>query len=71
VACFTSVHRAPDAEFAEEAPYTLALIDLDEGVRLLGRILGSLDLVEFGAGVAVTFGERIHGASLPAFRLAR
>jgi uncharacterized OB-fold protein len=35
---FTVVHRAP-AEYREEAPYVVALIDLDEGVRLMTRLV--------------------------------
>ena len=36
---FTVVHRAPP-EFADEAPYVVALIDLDEGVRMMSRLVG-------------------------------
>jgi uncharacterized OB-fold protein len=33
------VHRAPP-EFAAEAPYVVALIDLDEGPRMMSRLTG-------------------------------
>jgi uncharacterized OB-fold protein len=36
---FTVVHRAPSAELKAETPYVVALIDLDEGVRVTGRLL--------------------------------
>ncbi len=36
---FTVVHRAPSAELKPETPYTVALIDLVEGVRVTGRLL--------------------------------
>ena len=36
---FTVVHRAPP-EFAGEAPYVVALIDLEEGPRMMSRLLG-------------------------------
>jgi uncharacterized OB-fold protein len=35
---FTVVHRAP-ADFREEVPYVVALIDLDEGVRMMTRLV--------------------------------
>jgi uncharacterized OB-fold protein len=36
---FTVVHRAPPG-FASEAPYVVALIDLEEGPRMMSRLLG-------------------------------
>jgi uncharacterized OB-fold protein len=35
---FTVVHRAP-AEYRDEVPYVVALVDLDEGVRLMTRLV--------------------------------
>jgi uncharacterized OB-fold protein len=35
---FTVVHRAP-AELRAEVPYVVALVDLDEGVRLMTRLV--------------------------------
>ena len=34
------VHRTLDPEFVREAPYVIAAIDLDEGVRIVGRLFG-------------------------------
>lgn len=39
---FTEVNIAP-AAFRHEAPYVIAIIDLDEGVRLLSRIRAAFD----------------------------
>jgi len=36
---FTIVHKTPNAEFAGATPYVLALVELDEGVRLSTRIV--------------------------------
>jgi uncharacterized OB-fold protein len=36
---FTVVHRAP-AAFAADAPYVVALVDLEEGPRMMTRLLG-------------------------------
>jgi uncharacterized OB-fold protein len=35
---FTVVHRAPP-DYRDEAPYAVALVDLDEGVRMMTRLV--------------------------------
>jgi uncharacterized OB-fold protein len=50
-----------------EAPYPLAIVELDEGPRLLTNILGGGRL-ELDAPVEVVFEER-DGHSVPQFRL--
>jgi uncharacterized OB-fold protein len=37
----TTVHRAPTAAFKEDVPYVIALIDLDEGFRMMMNWRGS------------------------------
>jgi uncharacterized OB-fold protein len=44
----TLVARAPSDEFRSLAPYTLVLVDLDEGARLMGH-----------AEPAITIGDRV------------
>ena len=39
VESYTIIHIAPP-QFAQEAPYVVALVRLDEGVRLPGRLVG-------------------------------
>lgn len=39
---YTEVSAAP-AMFAHEAPYTLCIVDLDEGVRCVSRVLAAWD----------------------------
>lgn len=47
---FTTVHRAPNATLAKAAPYTIALVDLYEGVRMMARIEGFVpEAVAIGA----------------------
>ncbi len=41
-----------------ETPYPLALVDLEEGPRLLARIDAAPDAVEIGAAVEATFHDR-------------
>lgn len=65
---FTVIRRAPLAEFAAKAPYVVALIDLDEGPRMVTNVVGegALD-VKIGDRVTVTFEERVGGAMMPQF----
>lgn len=37
---WTVVHRAADPAYADEVPYTVALVALADGARLYGRVLG-------------------------------
>ncbi|MBT5298580.1 MAG: Zn-ribbon domain-containing OB-fold protein [Rhodospirillaceae bacterium] len=65
---FTIVHRAPNKEFQAITPYVIALIDLDEGPRMMANILGN-DAIEVAIGdrVRVIFEERDGGARVPQF----
>jgi uncharacterized OB-fold protein len=61
------VHRA-FGEFAGQTPFTVALVDLDEGVCMMTRIVGaSRGSVEIGMRVQLTV-EQIGDADLPRFR---
>lgn len=37
---WTVIHMAADPAYAAEAPYTVGLVELDDGARLYGRIVG-------------------------------
>lgn len=57
LAAITTLHRAPTKEHKERLPYAIALVDLDEGVRVMGaadRELapGDTVLAELGEGDA-------------------
>src|SRR5688572_10309306 len=53
---FTVMHRAPMPEFIARVPYVVALIDLDEGPRLMANIVGDDALQsQIGDRVAVCF----------------
>lgn len=76
VASFADVHRPGHPAFAEIAPYTLALVDLDEGFRMLTRLEGEADCADAEGGGApavgapVTLTVRRQGESLlPLFTL--
>jgi len=61
------IHRAPPAH-ADEAPYVVALIDLDEGFRMMSRVVdcdpGS---VAVGQSVRVVYRIDDEGRTLPYF----
>jgi uncharacterized OB-fold protein len=52
-------------------PYAIAMIELDEGVRLMANIVdGVLEEIKIGCRVSVTFESLTDDISLPQFRLA-
>lgn len=67
---FTIVHRAAFPEFQARTPYVVALIDLEEGPRMMTNIVGDDALeVAIGEAVTVAFEERgTEGAMVPQFR---
>jgi uncharacterized OB-fold protein len=65
---FTVVGRAPAPAFEAFTPYVVALVDLDEGVRVMGNIIDcAVGDVEIGLPVQVTFQEVEDGVVLPQF----
>ena len=64
---YTVAHRG-FGDFADQTPFTVALVDLDEGVRMMTRIVGTRQ-VAIGMRVQMTV-EEIAGAALPCFRPA-
>ena len=65
---FTIMRRAPLPEFATRAPYVVALIDLDEGPRMMANIVGEDALgVRIGERVRVCFETRKDGFAIPQF----
>lgn len=66
---FSIVHRAPTPAFGDRVPYVVALIDLDEGPRMMTNLLGDDALaVAIGDAVEVLFEDRGEGRKLPQFR---
>ncbi len=56
--------------FAEDVPYVVAIVELDEGVRMMSRIVGTPpEAVKIGAAVQVTFEHFDEGVTLPYFQL--
>lgn len=66
---YTIVRRASDPTFAPLVPYAIALIDLDEGPRMMANIVGEDALAtRIGDRVEVRFEDRgDDGAMVPQF----
>ena len=68
---FSIIHRAPLPSFSKKVPYVIAMIELEEGPRMMTNIVGegALD-VQIGDPVTVCFEDR-GDSKLPQFQLAR
>jgi uncharacterized OB-fold protein len=68
---FSIIHRAPLPSFKHDVPYVVALIELEEGPRMMSNIVGEGALeAKIGDPVTVCFEDR-GGRKLPQFQLAR
>ncbi|MFT3816578.1 MAG: Zn-ribbon domain-containing OB-fold protein [Rubrivivax sp.] len=68
---YTVIHRASSPAYASMTPYVVALIELDEGPRMVANILGDDALqVRIGDAVEVMFEDRGEGHKVPQFRRA-
>ena len=64
----TVVHRPPEPALADAVPYALALVDLEEGPRLMTRIVDCPpESVRIGQAVVVRFEPVGDGVALPLF----
>lgn len=69
---FSTIYRPPAPEFAGDVPYTIALVELEEGVRMMSNIVDCApDDIEIGMGVQVVFDNVTPDVALPKFRPAR
>ncbi len=69
VLSYTIVHWSPNPAYAADAPYSLALIQLDEGPRMLTNIVGCPPgEIRIGMEVAVVFEQCGPDILLPKFR---
>jgi uncharacterized OB-fold protein len=65
----TTITANPPSTFIDEVPYTLVIVTLEEGVRMLARleVEGSDDSVECGQSVELVITRR-HGVAMPGFK---
>ena len=67
----TTVHRAPSPAFRAIVPYVVALVELEEGPRMMTNIVGEGRLeAAIGDAVEVCFEPRGDEAKVPQFKLA-
>jgi len=65
---FTIMTRAVSGNFVLKPPYVVALIELDEGPRMMTNIVGpSSQLVQIGDRVAMKLEQRSSNLKLPLF----
>jgi len=65
----TVVERGAGPAFEKEAPFVVALIELDEGPVMMSNVVGSPPYeVKIGDRVTVDFREVAEGVTLPVFR---
>lgn len=65
---FSTAYSMVEPKFTDELPYTIAYVDLEEGVRMMTRIVGCApEDIRFGMSVEVVFHER-GGFFLPYFQ---
>ena len=66
----TTVHRAPLPSFRDDVPYVIALVEMDEGFRLMVNLAGGdSPALRIGRGVRIGF-LVVDGVSLPHAELA-
>lgn len=67
---FTSQHRASHPFFSDDVPYTLLLVDLEEGVRLLANLVPSNEtVIEVGMSVTAVFDDAEPALTVLRFQL--
>jgi hypothetical protein len=68
---FTVTHQNQAPGFRDELPYVLAVVELEEGVRLMTNVVGGTpDAVRIGMPVEVVFEDVTPEVTLPKFRPA-
>lgn len=66
---FSIVERPPSPPFSDDVPYVVAMIDLDEGPRMMSNVVGiEPGKVRVGAPVEVVFEDVSDSVTLPKFR---
>lgn len=68
VYAFSVMHRPGNPLMADRVPYVVALVDLEEGARMMSNVVGcEPDAVRVGQPVRVTWEPLSDGRALPQF----
>jgi uncharacterized protein len=66
---FALMHQVYDPAFADEVPYNIAVVELDEGVRMTTNVVGCAhDELSIGMPLEVTFEHVSEEVAIPKFR---
>ncbi len=66
---YTVIHSYQPTEFEEDVPYVVAVIDLEEGVRMMSNIIEcSPEMVKCDMEVEVVFDDVTEEITLPKFK---
>jgi uncharacterized protein len=63
-------HRAMNPRFKNEIPYTVALVELDDGPRMYGRLVGNTANVAVGVSVRAVLQEIEPGVTVVNWEIA-
>ncbi len=71
VSSWVVFHQAYFAEFADDLPYAVVQVELEEGLRLTSNLVGvPNDAITIGMPVEIVFEDVTPGVTLPRFRAA-
>ena len=66
---FALMHQVYDPAFADEVPYNIAVVELDEGVRMTTNVVGCAnEELWIGMPLEVTFEQVSEEVAIPKFR---
>lgn len=66
---YTTQYRPGNPAFADDVPYSIVLVDLDEGVRVLADLVDcEIEDIAIGISVEVLFDDLDEELALPRFR---
>lgn len=68
---YTVLHRAPDPAFKDDLPYVVAIVEFEQGGRLMSNLVGCApEAVHCGMALEAVFETVAEGIGLPKFRPA-
>jgi uncharacterized OB-fold protein len=68
---FIIVHQRYDPSFAEDLPYNVTVVELEEGPRLVTNLVGiANDQIRVGMPLTITYEDITEEYTLPKFRPA-
>lgn len=64
------VHRNNTPGYQEHVPYVVALVELEDGVKVITNVVGvDPEAVDFGTPVELTFARTDEGQNIPLFKV--